>query len=232
LFEVNESQAALNLMRNRYSRFYRNPDGADTFWEEWSWALGGHSWGPRYRSLAQNEFGLPSWLMITEILGVKPLKPGFAEFAVEPKPCDLEWARGVVPSPAGDIPVSWEKTGDDFTLAITVPEGTQAKVKLPGTEDPETLSPGDHVMKTDILHHVNEMDSINFYKAQGSTSLRVPSGSCCRPPMRFAFTQANSACPAVCMSHWFSRLLLVLNVKYLKISLFNCKNNFALISRP
>jgi hypothetical protein len=67
------------------------------------------------------------------------------------------------------------------------------------------------------------MDSISFYKAKGSTSSRVPSGSCCRPPMRFAFTQANPACPAVCMSHWFSKQLLVLNDTYLNISLFNLK---------
>jgi TfoX/Sxy family transcriptional regulator of competence genes len=84
----------------------------------------------------------------------------------------------------------------------------------------------------DILHHVNEMDSISFYKTKGSTSSRVPSGSCCRPPMRFAFTQANPACPAVCMSLWFSRLLLVLNVIYLKISLSNSLNICALISLP
>ena len=55
----------------------------------------------------------------------------------------------------------------------------------------------------DILHHVNEMDSISFYTAKGSTSSRVPPGSCCRPLMRFAFTQANPACPAVCISHCF-----------------------------
>ncbi len=38
----------------------------------------------------------------------------------------------------------------------------------------------------DILHHIKEMDSIGFYEATGSTSLRVPAGSCCRPLMRFA----------------------------------------------
>ena len=75
----------------------------------------------------------------------------------------------------------------------------------------------------DILHHVNEMDSISFYKAKVSTSSRIPSSSCCRPPMRFAFTQANPACPAVSISHWFSRQLLVLNDICLKISLFNFK---------
>jgi hypothetical protein len=92
----------------------------------------------------------------------------------------------------------------------------------------EPINPNNNPGAFDILHHINEMDSISLFKAKGSTSSRFPpglltrtlKGFCCRLPMQFAFTQANPACPAVCMSHWFSRLLLVLNVKYLKISLF------------
>ncbi len=76
------------------------------------------------------------------------------------------------------------------------------------------------------------MDSNSLYKAIGSTSSRVPSGSCCLPLMRFAFTQANPACPAVSMSHWFWRQFLVLNDIHLNISLFNFNNICALISRP
>jgi hypothetical protein len=146
LFSIGEAQAALDLMRNRYSRFYRNEDGGDTFWEEASYLLGGHSWAPRYRSLAQLGSGSPAWFLHREILGVKPTRPGFAEFTVEPKPCDLTWAEGVVPSPAGDIPLRWEKSGDDFTLTITVSEGTIAKVKLPGSDEVQTLSPGQHTL--------------------------------------------------------------------------------------
>jgi hypothetical protein len=65
------------------------------------------------------------------VLGVKPLKPGFAEFKVEPKPCDLEWAEGVIPSPAGDIPVSWKNNEGEFILSVQVPTGTAAEVFLP-----------------------------------------------------------------------------------------------------
>jgi hypothetical protein len=147
LFSVGEAQAALDLMRNRYSRFYRSPNGEDTFWEEATYLAGWHSWRPCYRSLAQLGSGSPAWFLHREILGVKPTRPGFAEFTVEPKPCDLTWAEGVVPSPAGDIPLRWEKSGDGFSLTITVPEGTVANVKLPGSDDVQTLNPGRHMLE-------------------------------------------------------------------------------------
>jgi hypothetical protein len=51
----------------------------------------------------------------------------------------------------------------------------------------------------DILHSVNEMDSNSLFKAMGSTSLRVPAGSCFRPLLRFD-PQAIPVCPTVNMS--------------------------------
>jgi hypothetical protein len=74
---------------------------------------------------------VPAFLLATEVLGVKPLKPGFAEFEIAPKPCDLKWAEGVVPSPAGDIPVRWERQKNRFEISVTVPQGTQARIDLP-----------------------------------------------------------------------------------------------------
>ena len=55
-----------------------------------------------------------------------------------------------------------------------------------------------HSYQFDLLPSVNEGDSTGFYEATGSTSSRVPAGSCCRPLLRFA-TQAIPACPAVSM---------------------------------
>jgi hypothetical protein len=149
LFAIGEPQMALDLMRKRYSRFYRNSDGGDTFWEEASCLLGGHTWGARYRSLAQNGAGSPAWYFLTEILGVKPTKPGYAEFEVAPKPCDLDWAEGVVPSTAGDIPVRWERKNGKFVLSLTVPKGTVAKVSLPDTNEPKSLQPGEHTLESE-----------------------------------------------------------------------------------
>jgi hypothetical protein len=72
----------------------------------------------------------------------------------------------------------------------------------------------------DILHHVNEMDSNSYYIAMGSTSSRVPAGSCFRQLMPFD-PQAIPVCPTVGLSHWFSKQFPVLNDTNYEISLFN-----------
>lgn len=148
LFKVGEDKAALDMMRSRYARFF--VDGGDTFWEGWSWLIWRNGWQSSYRSFAQNGAGSPAWFLLTEVLGVKPLKPGFAEFEIDPKPGGLKWAEGVVPSPAGDIPVRWEQKKDLFEVSVTVPQGTQARVRLPlgksylvdGKEPKETSQTG------------------------------------------------------------------------------------------
>ena len=43
--------------------------------------------------------GSPSYQMSSNILGVRPLTPGFATFAIRPTTCGLSFAKGVVPSP-------------------------------------------------------------------------------------------------------------------------------------
>ncbi|AKJ64169.1 family 78 glycoside hydrolase catalytic domain [Kiritimatiella glycovorans] len=147
LFAIGEDQAALELMRDRYSRFLRM--GIDTFCENWTWSCGANSWETRYRSLAQNGAGSPAYHMLTNVLGVRPTKPGFAEFEVRPQLGDLEWAEGVVPSPAGDIPVRWEKKGGALHLEITVPAGTRATAIAPSGER-TSLPAGIHRVKMDM----------------------------------------------------------------------------------
>jgi hypothetical protein len=73
----------------------------------------------------------------------------------------------------------------------------------------------------------------------GSTSSRVPAGSCFRPLLRFdcansAFfkSQAIPVCPTVSMSHCFSRQFLVLNDLYFGISLSNFNKNVPLYPAP
>jgi hypothetical protein len=62
------------------------------------------------------------------VLGIRPAKPGFAEFDVAPRLCGLEWAEGVVPTPQGNIRAAWRvQKGTRFRLTITVPEGTIAR---------------------------------------------------------------------------------------------------------
>ncbi len=61
-----------------------------------------------------------------EVLGVKPVAPGFAEFDVRPQIGDLAWIEGTVHSPRGPIHV---RCGQ-HELSLTVPAGVRAGVVL------------------------------------------------------------------------------------------------------
>ncbi len=69
--------------------------------------------------------------MSARVLGVSPTSPGFKTFAVRPALCDLTWAKGVVPTPHGDVAVSWKLGEDKLQLDVTVPAGTEADVIVP-----------------------------------------------------------------------------------------------------
>ena len=66
------------------------------------------------------------------VLGVSPTSPGFRTMAIRPAPCGLTWAKGVVPTPFGDVKVSWKADQGSLTLEATVPPGTEADLILPG----------------------------------------------------------------------------------------------------
>jgi hypothetical protein len=73
----------------------------------------------------------PTYDLSAEVLGVKPVVPGFMRCRIAPHPCDLSWARGIVPTPQGAIEVDWRAENDHFGLTVTVPRGTEAEVILP-----------------------------------------------------------------------------------------------------
>jgi hypothetical protein len=65
------------------------------------------------------------------VLGVTPTAPGFKTLAIRPTLCDLAWAQGVVPTPHGDVAVSWKWANELLQLDVTIPDGTEADVILP-----------------------------------------------------------------------------------------------------
>ena len=69
--------------------------------------------------------------MSARILGVTPASPGFKTIAIRPALCDLQWARGHVPTPHGDVAVAWKLGGNQLDLDVTVPAETSAEVTVP-----------------------------------------------------------------------------------------------------
>jgi hypothetical protein len=96
-------------------------DGVDTMWEHW------HGEDSRCHAWSAT----PTYDLSTEVLGVRPLAPGFARFRVAPHIEGLDWAEGVYPSVRGDIAIAWQRSAAALTLEIDVPPGTEAEVVLP-----------------------------------------------------------------------------------------------------
>lgn len=74
-------------------------------------------------------------LLTNQVLGVRPVEPGYASWRVEPHPGDLRWAEGRVPTPRGPIEVRWKQRRGGMRLYVSAPRGTRGTVVLPdGTE--------------------------------------------------------------------------------------------------
>ncbi len=76
----------------------------------------------------------PTALLPQKVLGVEPVSAGWKTFSVKPNPCDLKWAKGIVPTSFGAISVDWKVDGKGtFSLYVLVPENTSAAIAVPTT---------------------------------------------------------------------------------------------------
>ncbi len=82
--------------------------------------------------------GTPGGVVLTlstYALGVFPLEDGFRRVRIQPHPGGLTWARGVLPTAAGEIGVEWRKTESEFRLDVRLPEGVNAEFRVPSGEE-------------------------------------------------------------------------------------------------
>ena len=137
LYREGKSQAALDYMRQRWRRML--DAGATTFWEQWEphWSLC-HAWS-----------AAPTYFLMAYVAGIRPTQPGFEEFNIHLEPLTLTWLRCTVPTPRGDIELSYhnrqtrpltDPMGNSIptvaatpaiTVNLTVPNGARSHVRLP-----------------------------------------------------------------------------------------------------
>jgi alpha-L-rhamnosidase len=107
----------------------------------WRKALANHvSTWPEYPDPTRSDcHAWSSWIaadFVTCVLGIQPLKPGFAEIGIAPHTEVGTYARGSAPTPFGAVMVEWHKDLDTSRarLQATVPEGVPVTVQVPGLE--------------------------------------------------------------------------------------------------
>ena len=126
-FETGDTAGALDLIRRTWGWMSARDPGI-THWE------GIGTEGGKYEaadtSLAHGWSTGVTPLLSTYLLGVRPTKPGFLEWAVRPVATeDIGWARGEVLTPYGPLAISWERdAAGHIVVTVDAPDGTTGTV--------------------------------------------------------------------------------------------------------
>ncbi len=109
----------LKTVRGKWG--YMLDAGATTFWETFEHTRSHcHAWSAG-----------PTYFLSRYVLGVHPMEPGYRTVLFSPQPGDLEFARGSVPTPSGNIHVQWQRNERLFEMIIDKPAAIRGKIELP-----------------------------------------------------------------------------------------------------
>ena len=114
---------------------YMLEHGATAGWE---------AWDRKTPSRTHNTFNSVGAWFYTALAGIHPdaAAPGFRRVRIQPQPVrELARVEASHDSAAGRIAVRWDWREDDFTLYVTVPEGTTAEVHVPTSDSDSVTAP-------------------------------------------------------------------------------------------
>jgi len=104
--------------------------------------------GPEKGDYSHGWIATPAYQMPSKILGIRPTSPGFSSVLIQPEICGLQWAKGSVPTPHGNVTVSWKIEEGKFTLETTIPAGSTARIEVPGKDAQSIGATGGPVVKS------------------------------------------------------------------------------------
>jgi alpha-L-rhamnosidase len=84
------------------------------------------------------------------VAGIAPLEPGYRKVRIAPRPGGtLTWVESSLETRWGVIRVRWDRDGDEFCTDITIPDGVEAELDLPGLPA-EWVTAGRHVIASKL----------------------------------------------------------------------------------
>lgn len=92
------------------------------------------AWGNKYKGNQDwNHIwgSAPGNIIMRELIGVKPIEPGWSKFQIKPQLGGLEWAKAKVPTIKGPVIVSYRQNDAVFNMNVEIPGNTEASVILP-----------------------------------------------------------------------------------------------------
>jgi alpha-L-rhamnosidase len=137
-------------------------EGATSFWEGYdpSWPkddfhanLQADDGKGYFVSLAHGWSSGPTAWLSEQVLGIRPTDAGFRRVMIRPDLMGLDWARGSVPTPKGEIKVDYHGT-NTFEAAIDVPPDVEATISIPPCHVKNTITldgitPADQIFSPD-----------------------------------------------------------------------------------
>ena len=133
-FDALHATGLFNTYATSQMRRWKVVPDTQTFPEMWDCGDLSHAWQCT-----------PTYQLSARVLGVTPLTPGYRKISIQPSICDLKWAKGSVPTPHGDVKVSWTLQSHQFKLQAQIPKGTTALIVLPDSTSIE-VGEGAHVL--------------------------------------------------------------------------------------
>jgi alpha-L-rhamnosidase len=91
--------------------------GATSFWE----TIKGEADFNGAGSLCHGWSIIPVYYIYAAILGIRPLEPGFRKFAVCPRCAGLDFIKGSVPTPYGEIRARWQRAAGKTVVEVEYP---------------------------------------------------------------------------------------------------------------
>lgn len=137
---------AMLLQKECPSWLYAVTMGATTVWERWDSMLpdGSINTG-RMTSFNHYALGAVADFLHRRVAGLAPAAPGYRRLRIAPLPSRaLTWASAELQTPYGDASVTWERDGDDVSIAALVPASCDAEVLLPDGSPAKLVGAGEH----------------------------------------------------------------------------------------
>ena len=124
LCKMGEYEIATDRIKDRYEGMVN--EDYSTLWEFWnSWqGTMNHAWS-----------GGPLVIMSKHFAGITPLEAGYEKVKIDPQYNFSDSISCTVPSVKGLIELSYEKTSDNYTVNLTLPEDVKAVLYVPSGAD-------------------------------------------------------------------------------------------------
>ena len=111
---------------------YSIKNGATTIWERWDgWTEEKGFQDPGMNSFNHYAFGSVGRWLFNTVAGIDTDGPGYKKIIIHPQPGGITSAKATYESINGKIVSGWQLKDGTFTLNVTVPANTSAKVYIP-----------------------------------------------------------------------------------------------------